>query len=67
MNLIDKPHSESQVALTRRSENTKQIIVEDSGHYIQVEQLGIVTDAIRQVVEAARDGSRFSGNKASPQ
>jgi pimeloyl-ACP methyl ester carboxylesterase len=65
-NLIDKLHSESQAALTRRSENAKQIIVEDSGHYIQVEQPALVTDAIRQVVEAARDGSRLSGNKAPP-
>jgi pimeloyl-ACP methyl ester carboxylesterase len=66
MNLIDKLHSESQAALTRRSENSKQIIVEDSGHYIQVDQPGLVADAIRQVVEAARDGSRLSGNEASP-
>jgi pimeloyl-ACP methyl ester carboxylesterase len=66
VNLIDKLHSESQAALTRRSENAKQIIVEDSGHYIQVEQPGLVTDTIRQVVEAARDGSHLSGNKASP-
>jgi len=66
VNLIDKLHSESQAALTRRSENAKQIIVEDSGHYIHVEQPGLVTHTIRQVVEAARDGSRLSGNKASP-
>src|SRR5215208_1924856 len=63
VNLIDKLHSESQAALTQRSENAKQIIVEDSGHYIHVEQPGLVTDAIHQVVEAARDGSRLSGNE----
>src|SRR5215203_3142213 len=66
MNLIDKLHSESQASLTQRSENAKQISIEDSGHYIQVEQPDLVTDAIRQVVEAARDGSRLSGNEASP-
>src|SRR5215217_1359331 len=66
VNLIDKLHSESQAALTQRSENAKQIIVEDSGHYIQVEQPELVTDAIRQVVEAARTGSRLTGDKASP-
>jgi pimeloyl-ACP methyl ester carboxylesterase len=66
MNLIEELHSESQAALTRRSENAKQIIVEDSGHYIHVEQPGLVTDAVHQVVEAARDGSRLSGNEASP-
>jgi pimeloyl-ACP methyl ester carboxylesterase len=64
--LIDKLHSESQAALTRRSENAKQIIVEESGHYIQVEQPDLVIDTIRQVVEAARGGSRLSGDKASP-
>jgi hypothetical protein len=68
MNLIDKLHSRSQVALTRLSENAKQVkvIVGDSGHYIQVEHPGVVTDAIHQVVEAARDGSRLAGNEASP-
>ena len=64
--LIDKLHSESQAALTRRSENAKPIIVEESEHYIQVEQPDLVIDTIRQVVETARDGSRLSGDKASP-
>jgi pimeloyl-ACP methyl ester carboxylesterase len=56
---LDELHSESQVTLTRHSENSKQIIAEDSGHYIQVEQPDLVMDAIRQVVEAARNGSRL--------
>src|SRR3712207_6559087 len=47
---LDKLHSESQVALTRRSENAKQIISEDSGHYIQVDQPALVIDAVRKVV-----------------
>jgi pimeloyl-ACP methyl ester carboxylesterase len=59
VNLIDKLHSDSQAALTRRSENAKQIIAEDSGHYIQVEQPALVIDAVRHVVEATRDGSRL--------
>jgi pimeloyl-ACP methyl ester carboxylesterase len=56
---LDKLHSESQAALTRRSENARQIIAEDSGHYIQVEQPALVIDAVRHVVEATRDGSRL--------
>jgi hypothetical protein len=56
---LDKLHSESQAALTKRSENTRQIIAEDSGHYIQVEQPALVIDAVRTVVDAARDGSRL--------
>jgi pimeloyl-ACP methyl ester carboxylesterase len=56
---LDKLHSESQAALTTRSENSRQIIAEDSGHYIQVEQPTLVIDAVRTVVDAARDGSRL--------
>jgi pimeloyl-ACP methyl ester carboxylesterase len=59
VNLIDELHSDSQAALTRRSENAKQIIAEDSGHYIQVERPALVIDAVRHVVEATRDGSRL--------
>jgi pimeloyl-ACP methyl ester carboxylesterase len=54
---IDELHSESQADLTRRSQNAKQVIVEDSGHYIHVERPDLVIDAIRQVVEAARNGN----------
>jgi pimeloyl-ACP methyl ester carboxylesterase len=56
---LDKLHSESQASLTRRSENARQIIAKDSGHYIQVDQPALVIDAVRQVVEAARDGARL--------
>jgi pimeloyl-ACP methyl ester carboxylesterase len=56
---LDKLHSESQASLTRRSENAKQIIAEDSGHYIQVEKPELVRDAIRRVVEASRNGARL--------
>jgi len=54
---MDKLHSESQVDLTRRSQNAKQVIVEDSGHYIHVEHPDLVKDAILQVVEAARNSN----------
>jgi pimeloyl-ACP methyl ester carboxylesterase len=56
---LDRLHSESQAALTRRSENTRQIISEDSGHYIHVDQPALVIDAVRTVVDAARDDSRL--------
>jgi pimeloyl-ACP methyl ester carboxylesterase len=54
---IDELHSESQADLTQHSQYAKQIIAEDSGHYIHVEQPDLVIDAISQVVEAVRDGS----------
>jgi pimeloyl-ACP methyl ester carboxylesterase len=56
---MDELHSESQAELTQRSQNAKQIIAEDSGHYIHVDQPDLVIDAIRQVVEAARNGSEI--------
>jgi pimeloyl-ACP methyl ester carboxylesterase len=56
---LDRLHSDSQASLTRRSDNAKQIIAEDSGHYIQVENPELVIDAIGQVVEAARNGARL--------
>ena len=58
MDQMDEAHTRTQVALTQGSQNSEQIIAEDSGHYIQVEQPDLVIDAIREVVEAARNGSR---------
>jgi pimeloyl-ACP methyl ester carboxylesterase len=50
-------HSEFQADLARYSQNAKQIIAEESGHDIQADDPDLVIDAIRQVVEAARNGS----------
>ena len=57
MDQMDEAHTRTQAALTQGSQNSEQIIAEDSGHYIQMEQPDLVIDAIRQVVDAARDGS----------
>jgi hypothetical protein len=57
MDQMDEAHTRSQVALTQGSQNSEQIIAEDSGHYIHLEQPDLVIDAIRQVVDAARNGS----------
>jgi pimeloyl-ACP methyl ester carboxylesterase len=57
MDQMDEAHTRTQAALTQGSQNSEQIIAEDSGHYIQMEQPDRVIDAIRQVVDAARDGS----------
>ena len=54
---MDEAHSEHQADLARRSQNGKQIIAEESGHYIHLEQPDLVIDSIRQVVDAARNGS----------
>ena len=57
MDQMDEAHTRSQVALTQGSQNSEHIIAEDSGHYIQMEQPDLVIDAIRQVVDAARNGN----------
>jgi pimeloyl-ACP methyl ester carboxylesterase len=57
MDQMDEAHTRSQAALMQGSQNSEQIIAEDSGHYIQMEQPDLVIDAVRQVVAAARNGS----------
>ena len=57
MDQMDEAHTRTQAALTQGSQNSKQIVAEGSGHYIHVEQPDLVIDAIRQVVDAARNGN----------
>jgi pimeloyl-ACP methyl ester carboxylesterase len=57
MDQLDEAHTRSQAALAQGSQNSEQIIAEDSGHYIHIEQPDLVIDAIRQVVDAARNSS----------
>jgi pimeloyl-ACP methyl ester carboxylesterase len=57
MDQMDEAHTQTQAALVQGSQNSEQIIAEDSGHYIQMEQPDLVIDAIRQVADAARNGS----------
>jgi pimeloyl-ACP methyl ester carboxylesterase len=53
---INEGWTESQVDLTRVSRNSEQIIAEDSSHNIQYDDPELVIDAIRQVMEAVRNG-----------
>ena len=57
MEQMDEAHTRTQAASMQGSQNSEQIIAEDSGHYIHLEQPDLVIDAIRQVVDAARNGS----------
>jgi pimeloyl-ACP methyl ester carboxylesterase len=57
MDQMDEAHTRSQAALTHGSQDSEQIVAEESGHYIHLEQPDLVIDAIRQVVDAARTGS----------
>ncbi len=46
--------TELQAELVVQSPQGKQVIAEKSGHYIQVDQPELVIDAVREVVDAAR-------------
>jgi pimeloyl-ACP methyl ester carboxylesterase len=55
---INEAWTKSEADLTTQvSQNSEQIIAEDSGHYIHLEQPDLVIDAIRQDVDAARNSS----------
>ena len=50
--------NEFEASLPDLSQNSKLVVAKDSAHYIQFDRPGLVVDAIRRVVEAARDGGR---------
>ena len=55
----DKQANEFEAGLTDLSENSKLVAAKKSTHYIQWDRPGLVVDAIRQVVDAARDGGQL--------
>jgi len=55
---VDKAWKEGQDHDAKLVPNARHIMKTDSSHNIQLEQPRMVVDAIRQVVEAVRDGSR---------
>jgi pimeloyl-ACP methyl ester carboxylesterase len=55
---VDKAWKEGQDHAAKLVPNARHITKTDSGHSIQLEQPRLVIDAIRQVVEAVRSGSR---------
>jgi pimeloyl-ACP methyl ester carboxylesterase len=48
---------ELQAELAKLSSNSQMLIAEKSGHGIQIDQPGLVVDAIRQMIESIRNGS----------
>jgi pimeloyl-ACP methyl ester carboxylesterase len=54
---------EMQADLARRSSNSKMVIAEKSGHYIQDDQPELVIDAIKQVVVSARKNMKKAGRQ----
>jgi pimeloyl-ACP methyl ester carboxylesterase len=52
-------HDRLQSELKSLSTNSKQMIAEHSGHFIQIEQPELVVSAVREVVSAARHKSKL--------
>ena len=55
---MDEQANEFEAGFTDLSENSKLVLAKDSAHYIQFDRPELVVDAIRRVVDAARDGGR---------
>ncbi len=56
-------HTRLQTDLVRLSRNSKQVIAQNSGHHIQLDEPEFVADAVRQVVEAVRRNRRLVSTK----
>src|SRR5829696_8313668 len=55
---FDEQFTEFEAGLTDLSKNSKLVVAKNSAHYIQYDRPELVVDAIRQVVDTARDGGR---------
>ena len=56
----DEGHQKPQADLVRLSRNSKQIVARKSGHHIQLDEPELVTDAIRQIVDATRRRAKLT-------
>ena len=52
-------YAELQAKLLSLSANSKQLIAENSGHFIIIDRPDVVIDAIRQVVESVRNNTKL--------
>jgi pimeloyl-ACP methyl ester carboxylesterase len=59
----EQDHKRLQAALARLSRNSRQLVVEKSGHHIQLDQPEAVVDAVRRVVTAVREKKELGTEK----
>jgi pimeloyl-ACP methyl ester carboxylesterase len=52
-------YAKLQTELLSLSQNSKQIIAKNSGHFVIIDRPDVVVDAIRQVVESARNNAKL--------
>jgi pimeloyl-ACP methyl ester carboxylesterase len=56
---INAEYAALQTRLLSLSKNSKQIVAENSGHFIMIDRPDVVVDAIRQTVQSVRNGAKF--------
>jgi pimeloyl-ACP methyl ester carboxylesterase len=54
-----------QAEMVKLSQNSVEIVTQESGHYVQVDQPDLVVSAVREVVRASRTGSRVHSEPPS--
>ena len=52
-------YAELQAKLLSLSANSKQLVAENSGHFIIIDRPDVVVDAIRQVVQSVRNNTKL--------
>jgi pimeloyl-ACP methyl ester carboxylesterase len=59
MGAINTEYAALQTRLLSLSRNSKQIVAENSGHFIIIDRADVVVDAISQTVQSVRNRSKF--------
>jgi hypothetical protein len=49
---MDEDHAQSQAAMAKLSRTGKRIIATESGHHVHIDEPGLVTNAIRDLLAA---------------
>jgi pimeloyl-ACP methyl ester carboxylesterase len=57
---VSEGHQKLQADLVRLSRNSKQIVADDSGHHIHLDDPEAVADAVRQVADAVRRHAKLN-------
>jgi hypothetical protein len=57
---LSEEKRKQKVGLTTLSRNSKLVIAEKSGHLMQIDEPDLVVESVRQVLEAARLGTKLS-------
>jgi pimeloyl-ACP methyl ester carboxylesterase len=64
---VNEEKREQKIGLVKLSRNSKLIFAESSGHHIHLDDPQLVVEAIRQVVEAIRNGRKLAASPNEPE